>query len=80
MSWVGHVARTGAKKNTYRILAGKPEEKRRLGRPKSMWEDNIKMALEVKDGEEWTELISLGTVTTEGLLLTLQRIFGSCKT
>jgi len=45
-----------------RILAGKHEEKLRLGRPRRMWEDNIKMDLEVKDREAWTEFISLGTV------------------
>jgi hypothetical protein len=33
------------KKNEYRILAGKPESKRRLGRPRRRWVDNIKMAL-----------------------------------
>jgi hypothetical protein len=33
------------KKNAYRILVGKPERKRQLGRPSSRWEDNIKMDL-----------------------------------
>jgi hypothetical protein len=33
----GHVARTGAKRNAYRILVGKPEGKRPLGRPRRMW-------------------------------------------
>jgi hypothetical protein len=33
------------KRNVYRILAGKPEEKRPLGRPRCMWVDNIKMDL-----------------------------------
>jgi hypothetical protein len=35
----------GAKRNAYTILAGKPEEKRPLGTPRSMWVDNIKMDL-----------------------------------
>jgi hypothetical protein len=33
----------GAKSNAYRILVGKPEEKRPLGRPRGRWLDNIKM-------------------------------------
>jgi hypothetical protein len=40
--WTGHVARLGAKRNTYRILVGKPEGKRPLGRPRRRWVDNIK--------------------------------------
>jgi hypothetical protein len=34
MRWAGHVARIGEKRNAYRILVEKPEEKRPLGRPK----------------------------------------------
>jgi hypothetical protein len=45
MIWAGHVARMGEKKNAYRILAGNPEEKRPLGRPRRRWVDNIKMDL-----------------------------------
>jgi hypothetical protein len=41
MKWAGHVARMGDNKNAYRILVGKPEEKRPLGRPRRRWEDNI---------------------------------------
>jgi hypothetical protein len=37
-----HVARMGEKRNAYRILVGKPEIKRPLGRPRYRWEDNIK--------------------------------------
>jgi hypothetical protein len=44
MRWAGHVARMG-EKNAYRILVGKPEGKRPLGRPRLRWEDNIKMGL-----------------------------------
>jgi hypothetical protein len=43
MRWAGHVACKGEKRNAYRILVGKPEGKRPLGRPKRRWEDNIKM-------------------------------------
>jgi hypothetical protein len=41
MRWVGHVAGMGEKRDTYRIIMGKPEGKRRLGRPRRGWEDNI---------------------------------------
>jgi hypothetical protein len=43
--WAGHVAQMGEKRNTCRILVGKPEGKRPLGRPRCMWVDNIKMDL-----------------------------------
>jgi hypothetical protein len=43
--WAGHVARMGDKRNVYRLLVGKPEGKRPLGRPKRRWIDNIKMDL-----------------------------------
>jgi len=39
----GHVARFGEVRNAYRILVGKPEEKRRLRRHRRRWEDNIRM-------------------------------------
>jgi hypothetical protein len=45
MRWAGHVARMGEKRNAYRLLVGKPEGKRPLGRPRRRWVDNIKMDL-----------------------------------
>jgi hypothetical protein len=45
MRWAGHVARMGQKRNVYRLLVGKPEGKRPLGRPRRRWIDNIKMNL-----------------------------------
>jgi hypothetical protein len=45
MRWAGHVTRMGEKRNAYRILLGKPEGKRPLGRPRRRWVDNIKMDL-----------------------------------
>jgi hypothetical protein len=45
MRWAGHVARIGEKRNVYRLLVGKPEGKRSLGRPKLSWIDNIKVDL-----------------------------------
>jgi hypothetical protein len=47
LSWAGHVARIGVKRNAYRILVGKPEGKRPLGIPRCRWVDNIKMDLRV---------------------------------
>jgi hypothetical protein len=43
--WVGHVAQMGEKRNAYRLLVGKSEGKRQLGRPRQRWIDNIKMDL-----------------------------------
>jgi hypothetical protein len=43
MRWAGHVARMGEDRNVYRVLVGKPEGKRPLGRPRRRWEDGIKM-------------------------------------
>jgi len=41
----------------HRVLVGKPEGKRPLGRPRHRWEDNIKMDLwEVGEGGDWMEL------------------------
>jgi hypothetical protein len=43
--WVCHVERKGEKRNVYRLLVGKPEGKRPLGRPRRRWVDNIRMDL-----------------------------------
>jgi hypothetical protein len=58
MRWAGHVARMGEKKNAYRILVGKPEGKRQLGRPRRRWVCNIKIDLrEIGwDGMDWIDL------------------------
>jgi hypothetical protein len=45
MRWAGHVACMGESKCVYRVLAGTPEGKRPLGRPRRRWENNIKMDL-----------------------------------
>jgi hypothetical protein len=45
MRWAGHVARMGEKRGAYRILVGRPEGRRLLGRPRSRWEDDIKRDL-----------------------------------
>ena len=46
MTWVGHVAHTGERKDIYRVLVGKLEGKRPLGRPRHRLEDIIKMNLQ----------------------------------
>jgi hypothetical protein len=45
MRRAGHVARMGERRNVYRLLVGKPEGKRPLGRPRRSWMDNIKKDL-----------------------------------
>ncbi|KAJ4442534.1 hypothetical protein ANN_04121 [Periplaneta americana] len=58
LRWAGHVARMRESRNAYRVLVGRPEGKRPLGRPRRRWEDNIKMDLrEVGyDDREWINL------------------------
>ena len=46
MRWAGHVARMEEGRGVHKVLVGKPEGKRPLGRPRRRWEDNIKMDLE----------------------------------
>jgi len=41
MRWAGHVARMGERRDVYRVLVGKPEGKRPLGRPRRRWQCNI---------------------------------------
>jgi hypothetical protein len=56
--WAGHVARVGEGSGVNRVLSGRPEGKRPLGRPRRRWEDNIKMDLrEIGiDGANWIQL------------------------
>jgi hypothetical protein len=58
MRWVGHVARMVEGRGVYRVLVGRPESKRPLGRPRYRWEDNIMMDLrEIGiDGANWIQL------------------------
>jgi hypothetical protein len=46
MGWAEHVARLGEERGVYRVLVGKPEGKRPLGKPRHRWEDNIRMYLQ----------------------------------
>jgi hypothetical protein len=45
MTWSGHVARIGEKRNAYKLLVGKPEGRKLLGRPRRRLVDNIRMDL-----------------------------------
>jgi len=61
MRWAGHVARMGERRVVYRVLVGKPERKRPLGRPRRRVEENIKMDLHevgcgVYTGSSWLRM------------------------
>jgi len=63
MRWAGHVARMGEERGAYRVLVGKPEGKRPLGRPRRRWVDNIRMDLQevgfgYMDWIGWRRLVS----------------------
>jgi hypothetical protein len=56
------------KRNAYRLLVGKPEGRRPVGRPRRRWLDNIRMDLVEVDGVMWTGLVWLRLGTGGGLL------------
>ena len=70
MRWAGHVARMGEERGAYRVLVGKTEGKRPLGRPRRRWVDNIRMDLQevgcgyvdwiglAQDRDSWRTLVS----------------------
>jgi hypothetical protein len=59
MRWAGHVTRIAEERNAYRLLVGKSEGKRPLGRPRHRWMDNIKVdVLEISwGGVDWIALV-----------------------
>ena len=71
MSWAGHVACMGEDRGVHRVLVGKHEGKRPLGRTRRRWEDNIKMDLQevgggrgyrmelAQDRDSWRELVGI---------------------
>jgi len=61
MRWTGHVARMGEGRGAHRLLVGKPEGKRSLGRPWRRWEHKMY-------GVAWSELIWLTIRASDGLL------------
>jgi hypothetical protein len=58
MRWAGHVARMGEERKVYKVLVGKPEGKRPLGRPRRRWEDGMGNDLEGDwvGGVDWIRL------------------------
>jgi hypothetical protein len=58
MKWAGHVALMGEGRGVHRVLVGRPEGKRPLGKPRRRWEDNIKVELREMgiDGANWIQL------------------------
>ena len=70
MRWAGHVARMSKERGAYRVLVGKPEGKKPLGRPRRRWVDNIRMDLQevgcgcvdwiglAQDRDRWRTLVS----------------------
>jgi hypothetical protein len=58
MRWTGHVARIGEKLNAYRILVGKPEGNKPIGRPRRRWVDSVELDLsEIElDGTDWIDV------------------------
>ena len=72
MRWAGHVARMGEERGVYRVLVGKPEGKRPLGRPRRRRVDNIRMDLQevgcrymdwiglAQDRDRWRTLVECG--------------------
>jgi hypothetical protein len=68
MRWAGHVARMGEVRGAYNILVGRPEGRRPLGRPRRIWDDNIKMDLREIGFGMWIGLIWLRIGTGGGLL------------
>ena len=70
MRWAGHVARMGEGRGVYRVLVGKPEGRRPLGRPRRRGKENIRMDLRevgcgcvdrmelAQDRDRWRALVS----------------------
>ena len=68
--WAGHVARMEEERGAYRVLVGKPEGNRPLGRPRRRWVDNIRMDLQevgcgrvdwiglAQDRDGWRKLVN----------------------
>jgi hypothetical protein len=58
MRWAGHVTRIGEERKVYKVLVGKPERKRPLGRPRRRWEDGFRMDLRETGlgGVDWIRL------------------------
>ena len=70
MRWAGHVARMGEERAVCKVVVGKPEGRRPLGRPRCRWADNVRMDLQEvgcvymdsigldQDRDRWQTLVS----------------------
>ena len=89
MRWAGLVARMGEERGVYRVLVGKPEGKRPLGRPRRIWVDHIRMDLQevgcgymdwigrAQDRDKWWTLVS--AVMNLQVLQNAGNFLTSCK-
>jgi hypothetical protein len=69
MKWTGHVTHTRERGEVCRVVVGKPEGRRLLGRPRLRWEDNIEMDLQEVGWRAWIESIWFRIGTGGGHLL-----------
>ena len=69
MRWVGHVASMAENKGVFRVLVGKPEEKRPLGRPRHRLEDNMRWIFRKWDVRAWTG----------SMWLRIEQVVGTCE-
>ncbi|KAJ4452141.1 hypothetical protein ANN_03659 [Periplaneta americana] len=88
LRWAGHLARMGESRNACRVLVGRPEGKRPLGRPRCRWEDNIKMDLRevgyddrdlinlAQDRDRWRAYVKVIAVEAIGNIRTVASLCG----
>ncbi|KAJ4446228.1 hypothetical protein ANN_12922 [Periplaneta americana] len=91
LRWAGHVARMGESRNAYKVLVGRPEVKRPLGRPRRRWEDNIKMDLRevgyedrdwinlAQDRDQWRAYVRAAMNLRLVYTTAAVRLFSVCK-
>jgi hypothetical protein len=81
IKWEGHVARMGGERKLYKVLVGKPEGRRPLGRPRHRWEDGIRMDLrEIDLGGRGLDSTGSGQGPVAGCCECGDEPSGSCAT